>query len=305
MSDKKKKVLKWVFIGIGLTVLTITAVLILFVYLFLFGGPKKVIKNVDRYDVIFDEPGVHSGYMAFPEHIDKDQVVSTEFYHSYQDTLFTPTIETYLQCIYTDEGYEKEIERLRNVKKQCKNEVKTLLSDDENLFQYPAFIAVLNAANTYEYALLTGENEITYVCTMYTLEKDVHFDQSYLPKDYMSDENRSFGSGYSIYYTKVTPDAIESDYTRNEKPDIFDAHQKGIGKDSFVCYTIYNESGEEVITGVSFFLFHDVNKEDTVTEFPVEDDMIYKGIDYNDERNGIIITYEKDGKLQTKEYVKP
>ena len=68
--------------------------------------------------------------------------------------------------------------------------VKKLLRDEQQKYPYPAFIAVENHGNSYEYALLSGENQITYIYTL-------------------------FGSGYSIYVRAQGSGAISYDYMLN------------------------------------------------------------------------------------------
>ena len=74
--------------------------------------------------------------------------------------------------------------------------------DKKKKFQYPAYIAVENAAHKYEYALLTGENQITYISTSFIDKENVKFSEDYLPYDFMTEEGRAYGSGYSIYVHK-------------------------------------------------------------------------------------------------------
>lgn len=70
-----------------------------------------------------------------------------------------------------------------------------------------------NHGNSYEYALLSGENEITYIYTLFFSKEDVRFDEQYLPKDFMSEEGKEFGSGYSIYAKSQGSSVITYDYT--------------------------------------------------------------------------------------------
>ncbi len=138
----------------------------------------------------------------------------TEFYSYYRDTFGSPTVQTYLKCTYNEQSYAEEIKRLENTSKIYGDEKKVLLRDDSKKYQYPAYIAVENAAHKYEYALLTGEKEITYIFTDYIEIENVKFSKDYLPNDYMTEEGRFFGSGYSIYYESVSTSGIATDYTR-------------------------------------------------------------------------------------------
>ena len=42
----------------------------------------------------------------------------------------------------------------------------------------------------YEYALLTGENQITYISTSFIDKENVKFSEDYLPYDFMTEEGR-------------------------------------------------------------------------------------------------------------------
>ncbi len=169
--------------------------------------------DINHYETI-DEYQLETGLIVFPEGIPRS-ATNTEYKFYYNSGLFDDYVELYLQCIYNDEDYEKEVKRLEDTYKEYKGSRKELLRDKEGKFNYPAYIAIENHFSEYEYALLTGENEITYIYTAYRFADDISFDMDYLPSDYMENEGEEFGSGYSIYITEFSKDGIAYDYTRD------------------------------------------------------------------------------------------
>ena len=125
------------------------------------GGPAKITRDIKEYEAVLMQPYIQTAYIVFPEKL-PEGVLDTEFYNYYRDTFGSPTLQTYLKCVYDDQSYLKEIDRLENTSKTYGNKKKKLLRDEKKKFQYPAYVAVENATHRYEYALLTGENEITY-----------------------------------------------------------------------------------------------------------------------------------------------
>ena len=296
MKNKKyKKIIKWFLIGIGLAFATLITAIIVIFYFFLIGGPAKTTKDIGKYETIFEEQGLRTGYMVFPESI-PEGVEDVDFYHSYRDTLFSPTVETFLQCTYDEKTYQKEVDRLENTSKTYGNKKMLLLRDTEQKFYYPAYIAVENAASTYEYALLTGERQITYIFTMYRDSGDVHFDKKYLPKDYdeKAEEEPVFGSGYSIYYSNVSSNVITTDYTRSPVTELNGSHMRMIGDDSFVVYYVVDETGREMITGCSFWKTldeFDMNE----TQYHDIDGMEYVDMEVSKNYKNVSVTYLQDG----------
>lgn len=204
---------RYVFLGFWVGGATLFALRLLLLYFAFFGGPAKVTRDIGKYEAVLSQPYIQTAYIVFPQTI-PEGVQETEFYSYYRDTFGSPTVQTYLKCTYNEQSYAEEIKRLENTSKIYGDEKKVLLRDDSKKYQYPAYIAVENAAHKYEYALLTGEKEITYIFTDYIEIENVKFSKDYLPNDYMTEEGRFFGSGYSIYYESVSTSGIATDYTR-------------------------------------------------------------------------------------------
>lgn len=253
MKQKKtKRIVLGILIGLVCAISTLFTLFLILLFFLGMGGIPKPTRDINRYQEIFAEQGVRTGYISFPETI-PDSATDVKYYHIYMDNLFSPTVQTFLQCTYDDATYEKEIDRLENTSKTYGNRVCRLLRDEEHKFAYPAYIAVENAASTYEYALLTGENQITYIFTMYGDAHKVKFDQKYLPTDYMTTKDKSFTSGYSIYYTIVSESGITSDYTRDAVVTVHNTHSRYVGDDYFVVYFTLDADGNEIIDECGYF----------------------------------------------------
>lgn len=288
--NKAKKIAKGFAIGLFLAAATLFTGFFVFVYLLFFGPPATITKDAGRYGEIFGERGIQTAYLVFPEEIPEGATVNS-FYHYYRDTWNTPTVQTYLQCVYDDVAYKTEIDRLENTSKTYGAKKMELLRDEKKKYDFPAYIAVENAAHSYEYALLTGANEITYIYTSYIEKNKVKFDKKYLPYDFMTDEGRKFGSGYSIYYASVSSAAIDTDFTRDPAPEVTDAHMRMVGDDMFFVHVKLDEKGREIITSCSFHTYTESGDEKSSEEYHDINGGQYKDMELNRDRSEVTITY--------------
>lgn len=309
MKRKIKKIMKGFLIGIILMSITLFVAAFVFVYWFLTGGPAKVTRDINDYEVVLTQPYIQTAYIVFPEKI-PEGTLDTEFYNYYRDTFNSPTLQTYLKCVYDDISYQKEIDRLENTSKKYGNREKKLLRDEEKKFNYPAYIAVENAAHKYEYALLTGENEITYISTAYIEKEGITFSEDYLPYDFMTEEGRAFGSGYSIYYASVSSAAIDTDYTRDPVTEVHSSHMRTLDDSNFMVRVTLDERGREIISDCVFYVFnpHDMEKQ-IIDEYEmnekVYDDlsgMEYKSMELDRGRKTVMVTYIENGEEKVKEF---
>lgn len=164
--------------------LSILAAGIVFLLLVFFGGPPDTITDESRYEEALSKyDNLRTGFIVFPEAI-SDQVQNVEFYFQYQDVWNTPTCQVYLQCTYNDEEYREELERLDSTKKGYGSDEKKLLYEETGRFEYPVYLAIDGIWHAYEYALLTGDNQITYVYLSFVHEDKVRMNHSYLPSGY-------------------------------------------------------------------------------------------------------------------------
>lgn len=287
---KRKKLLKGMLLGIGLTGLTVFVLFTLFLWLFFTGGFPTKTKDIKRYQEIFGWQTT-SGMLTFPEEI-PEGTLETDFYYYYRDTLFSPTYQIYLRCTYEPDTYEKEKARLENIRKVYGGTEKKLLRNEENKYRYPAYIAIENHHNGYEYALLTGKNEITYISTAYVDENKIYFNKDYLPIDYMTDVGRSYKSGYSIYISSISSEAVCYDNTRNESVDVMDAHLEQIQDSYFVVRTKLDNENREIIVECTFDYYESLEDEDCEsTVYSDINGMEYKKLALNEDRTKAIVTY--------------
>lgn len=302
MNRKVKKIGKGILIGILLTIATLFTLVFVFLYFVFFGGPAKVTRDIKDYEEVLSNPYAQTGYIIFPEKI-PEGVIETEFYNSFRDTWNSPTLQTYLTCVYDMETYQKEIDRLEHTSKTYGDKKKKLLRDEKKKFQYPAYIAVENAAHKYEYALLTGENQITYISTSFIDKENVKFSEDYLPYDFMTEEGRAFGSGYSIYYGKVLATMIDTDYTRDSNPEVRDAHMEIIGDNNFFVRVFVDEQGREIIDGCTQYYYNPKTEEDKEFTYDDLNGMEYKAMEADREKNMVIVIYMDDGEEKKREYL--
>jgi len=299
MNRKTKRIIKGILIGAALTIVTLAVGLFVLVYFFFWGGPAKETRDIEDYEKVLSYPYIQTAYIVFPEEL-PEGTLKTEFYSYYRDTFGSPTIQTYLKCVYDEETYKEEICRLENTSKKYANKEKRLLRDTEQKFQYPAYIAVENAAHRYEYALLTGDNEITYINTAWVEREHMKCPQEYLPYDFMTEEGREFGSGYSIYYSSVSSNAISTDYTRDPVTEVLDSHMEILDDIHFMVRVVLDEQGREIISDCLIYTVNDFK----VKEMLYDDlsGMEYKDMELDREQRKVYITYLDGGKEKIKEY---
>lgn len=301
MNHTVKKISKGFLIGVIAAVATLATAFWVFVYLFLTGGPPKITRDISKYESLITRPHLQTAYIVFPETL-PEGTLKTDFYDYYRDTWNSPTLQTYLRCTYDDESYLAELTRLENTSKTYGNKKKILLRDEKQKYRYPAYIAVENAAHKYEYALLTGKNEITYICTSFIDREDIKFSEDYLPYDYMTEEGRQFGSGYSIYYGSVTSSDISTYYTRDMIEEVTDAHLCMIEDSHFVVRIRLDEQGREIITECAYYTVDYDTFEETESIYPELKGMQYLDLDADYEQRNATVTYLDGTDQKTKTY---
>lgn len=300
---KRKKLWIGIAVGAALTVLTLFVLVTVFIWYFLTGGPAQKIEDVERYEEIFDLR-LNSGLIIFPEHISEKATVN-DFYSYYRDTFGSPSYEIFLQCTYEPEEYQKEVERLKNTHKRYGGTERRLLEDTEGKYNYPVYIAIENHHDCYEYAMLTGENQITYISLAFVNKEEADFNQEYLPTDYLTEVGASFTSGYSIYISSMDSMGISYDTTRAEVVTVTDAHMEQVEDSFFVVYVELDEENREIITECSFNYRESLyDEEDDRTVYSELNGMIYKDLKLNEDRTKAVITYYEDKEqTQEKEFV--
>ena len=190
-------------------VLIVLAILGVFIYMFFWGGLPKISRKLSKYEELLSEQrNLRTGFVVFPAKLpDSAKENEAEFYYFYQDTLFDPTAEVYLRCKYSDSDYEAELDRLEHyqhtlnwVKHDETVAPQSFLRDEEGRFSYPAYIAILADDYAYEYALLTGDNEITYVYFAFRKPGTLRaVPDDCVPEPFVGSLGQAEG-GYNIYY---------------------------------------------------------------------------------------------------------
>lgn len=124
---------------------------------------------------------------VFPAEIPAS-ATEVSYRYKYQSGYNRPMCQIYLECTLDQQEYEAEVERLRNLSYTTAAGETNLVQYDEENFSYPAYVTMLGYDFAYEYALVNEQSRtIVYIFSMNTLEKDVKFDDSYLPEDFMAD----------------------------------------------------------------------------------------------------------------------
>lgn len=308
MKKRTKKIIKWVIIGSVLTIVTLFTLLICFLILVFFGGPPKKSDNYKDYQEIFElRLSSGSGLIVFPEEL-AESMTDIDFSYYYRDTWNMPTVSIFLQGTYSPEEYAAEVQRLEKTRKVYGGTERILLRDEEGKYPYPAYIAVENHHHHYEYALLTGENQITYIYTAFFEEEDVEFDKKYLPTDFMTPEGRAFGSGYSIYIKSMSSTGIGYDTTRDEYVDVIKSYSEDILDSAFWVFVKLDEQDREMIQYCKFCYYEPPKDRDDIDTYDWESDDTfwydlegYEFIDLrlNPDRTAAVVTYLEDGEEKT------
>lgn len=255
---KMKKSHIWLIFGAAAAGITLFALLAVFVGLFLFGGAPSIAKGAENYTSEMTRLSelktgcVRTGFICFPEKLpeglSEDDAV---FYSFYQDTLFDPTDEFFLEVKYSGKDYAAEVERLENTCKVFAYERKELIRGGDN-YPYPAYVAIDGYGYTYEYAILTGENRIAYIFLSFMNNPDKlkAVPREYLPKDYEKRMSSPGLDGYNIYIDPIlsNDEAWFTDYSRDSHETVENWHVVNIDEDDMfsVLTTICADRSELV-----------------------------------------------------------
>ena len=219
MSQSNSNTVKNVAIGIIIAIMA-AVIIVLFciaAWLFFFcsGGiwqeyTTVKISEYGKWDGHIDNERqeIESGLYIFPEDITNALDVNY-FYYTALDFHSISTIAIFAEVTYSEEDYQIEKERIAGL--QCEipmaddeQAVTNLIAYSEELFFYPAYIAVYNSNLSYEYALMDEEsNKIIYV---YSKLKDLNgmIPDEYIPIEVIDKnmyENNSWDN-INIYYAE-------------------------------------------------------------------------------------------------------
>lgn len=314
-KSQKKKIWIGILIGVVIGVVTLVALFAVFIGLVLFGEPPKVIKDMDKYEEALELcMGQRTGFITFPEQI-PESAEDEDFYFFYQDTWNTPTVEAFLQCTYSEEDYLAEVERLENTSKRYGSKVSTLLKDEGENYPYPAYIALDGLWSGYEYALLTGERQITYIyisCKSSASLKKVEL--QYLPNGFEENQTKleSDYDGYSIYLVRTEVwgngeiAGWECDYTREAVPEVLEHNYVEVGYNNFYVTVYLDENDRRIIKECSYSYY--TSQHDTMYGLP--DKILfmelagyeYKSLELTDSGTKAVVTYYDEGEEKTYTY---
>ena len=136
----------------------------------------------------------YSRLYIFPETI-PEGAQAEEYFYFYQDTLFDPSAQIYLECSYDNDAYEQELARLSWIQEVYLDTGPDLQLDEEK-FRWPALVTIYADNHCWEYALLLDDNRIAYVFLQFQNRWEIAFPTEYLPLNYgWEQEEESF----SIY----------------------------------------------------------------------------------------------------------
>lgn len=181
----------------GKVVLGIIAIIILstgiFLYLLLRGGLPETHNKINQYGQWENFAG-YSGLKIFPKDISEDYINS--YYYKSQDTIFSPDVQVFMEAVYDEESFEKEINRLSGISVSKNSDTNLILKDAEHFFT-DAYVCEYNWNDCYEYALVfQADRKIDYIFLQNVDIRDVKFDVSFLSADY---NERIEDSEYCIY----------------------------------------------------------------------------------------------------------
>lgn len=161
---------------------------------------KYETSDVDEYGVYqghieMEDTGLFSPLLVFPEKI-ADSAQDVEYYYRCACDALDNTYEVYLKCTYDKDTYEDEVKRLSQIR-TTEGKVEKYIAYTEERFVYPAYVAIYDDYDCYEYALVNAEkNQIVYVYDQIKNLEDF-LDSQYIPVDY--DWTAKASSGFNIY----------------------------------------------------------------------------------------------------------
>ncbi len=284
----------------------------------IFGDNRVITTDISEYEEVMssyeDNNEVYSGFIIFPESI-PNSARDIDYYCSYEIFIAGRAVcEVYLQCTYDEADYQAEIQRLESTYKQYGATIKKLQYDEVG-FAYPAYVAVDGHVGDYEYALLSGENQITYIFIACISKENMEkVTQEILPYDYAVVENQTNErqrENYSIYCIKIDDQNSEysHSHTRDAWVEMDEHHYVKIDYNLFYVNTCLDENDKEIIQDCSYR--YAKSKHDLA--MGRVEDLIYKelqgyefkSLELNEDKTIAIVTYYDDGEEKIKEYEIP
>ncbi|MBR4604949.1 MAG: AMP-binding protein [Lachnospiraceae bacterium] len=203
----------------------------------------------------------------------------------------------YLKCDYSDEDFAIEIDRLMHEKS-----FGALKQDDGSLFSFPAYYAVAGDYGRYEYALITGKNQIVYVA-LGGWKNTKKIPSEYLPRNYNAKAHEKDQAHYYSAYDEYANGTGRIDYSRKKDQTMPKYYYVKTSEDSFfLLRTEKNASGKEEIARCVFGRKGDANN---MEENEIDELKALTGKEFTavKETDGVInISYVVDGHEETIKY---
>ena len=159
---------------------------------------KNDIENYEIYlKELIESEDAHSKLFIFPEKVKKDNV--EDFQYLKKDGLFDGSYLFYVIIKYEEKEYNKEIERLKNIKRVFNGDSKNILFVDS--IKYPTYITICDGLDTNEYAMLDKDNfKIIYVFNQLFNSNNNLKDEYILNYTVPRDKRDRNNIGFNIYY---------------------------------------------------------------------------------------------------------
>ncbi len=217
LKVKKKNRLKAILLVLGAVIASFVGALLLGIFvlgIFSLGGESYATIDTDNYGIYeghieAERQDLFSGLYIFPERISQNASV-IDYFYSCEGGGFDNSYQQFLKCTYSQEEYNAEINRLKNI--TCEIPVRSgpvvnTVEYSDVKFSSPAYITAYASHGMFEYALCNdADKTIVYVYLQLIGNDDVVFNREYLPLEYQDGkpllEDVSF-SNTNIYYAYV------------------------------------------------------------------------------------------------------
>ena len=165
--------------------------------------------NIDEYrnfenHIEGEKDGIFSGLKIFPVKI-TNQMQDVSYMYECGNIAFNNGYLIYLECSWTEESFENEIIRLQEIFVSNKDETKRVIYDEE-LFAYPAYIAVYDESeDRKEYALVDKDKRKTIYlyCQFQNHLLESKIESQYYAKRTENMENKLLQGGYNMYKFEI------------------------------------------------------------------------------------------------------
>lgn len=188
--------------GIKILLIILSILIICGVSIFIINKEKIYEKkDIDKYKEYLSElknnSDVHSKLFIFPDEINKDNV--EEFQYLKKDGLFDGSYLFYIIVKYDEKEYNKEIDRLKKIKRIFNGFDKFILYTEE--LKYHTYITICDGMDTFEYALLDDNNKKIIYVFRQLFNSNNNLKDDYLLKYKVPNDKKDKNSiGFNMYY---------------------------------------------------------------------------------------------------------